>query len=165
MRHNFKDNCKQGADDAEAVVKYLSNNWEVYPASHKDEYRGIDYWIQHKRCDKYFLSIEVKSDRKASSTGNAFIETIQDVEDDRLGWAYYCEADFIFYYLPLRGSVIIVSPDKLRKHLVEDWTGYKTVNVDTSYYGTEFTTQGKLIPLHELRRIKYKEVNIDRPIR
>jgi hypothetical protein len=150
MTYDFDRQLALGVEDEQAILRYLAPDWHIEPASVADQRRGIDYHLTHRQNTRKF-SIEIKSDRTASKTGNAFIETYS-VFPDKQGWAHTCQADWIFYYLPIDALVYVFKPQKLRDRLGDWQAKYPRREIPNATW----TTVGLLVPLSELEAIAYQ---------
>lgn len=115
---------KQGKRYEDFLDGYFEPEWLIAPMP---EYWERKYFfgdrIFVRRSDyKQVQFIEYKSDESASRTGNLFIETVSvdSTVPPKPGWAVTCQANFIFYYLPLDSKILIFRPNVLRDNL-ESW--------------------------------------------
>lgn len=145
MTYSFKEQLAKGAVGENLIRSHFKADWLITPSTMTDQRRGIDFHFQHRQSGIH-CTVELKSDTKASETGNAFVETYS-VYPDKKGWAYTCQADYLFYFLPKDRVIYIFKPDKFRSHL-ERWEKYPTRSIPNR--GWE--TRGILVPLHEFEK-------------
>lgn len=70
--------------------------WDVQDVSGNSEFWGKDIDLVCHRGGKT-VTIEVKWDSRIAETGNLFIETITDIDNQKQGWFTFCQADYIYY--------------------------------------------------------------------
>jgi len=75
---------------------------------------------------------------------------------DKPGWAYTCQADYLFYYIPADGLVYVLRPFRIRHfvgHLVH-WR-YPVAVPNRTYH-----TWGFVVPLRSLERLTDEVVSV-----
>ena len=108
--------------------------------------------LQHKGIDRVFkigdkqIHVEYKADRRATITGNAFIETISVSKTGHEGWAYTSQADWILYFLPQEMKVYTIPRKEMQKRL-SDWNNTYRVGLAKN---KDYYSQGILVPLAEI---------------
>jgi len=133
----------------------------IEPASDVDQRRGIDRYFTH-RDSGIKLTVEYKTDWRATSSGNAFIELENTAKTADAytapGWAYSSQADRIFYYCPGSGGeqVYVLSTKRLRAVLPGWLKRYPRRTVQNRRY----ETKGLLVPLAELEAIARQVVSL-----
>lgn len=138
---------KVGTDGEALIAAYLSPSWIVTRAGEDLQRRGVDLVLTSKNGDGNSYTVEVKTDHRADGTGNAFVE----LRSTRYkgGWAIACRADYLFYVLPQTMLVYVLSPRKIRAHLLR-WRGmYPMLSIDKE----DYETIGISVPFHELEKI------------
>lgn len=157
---DFETQLKQGFEgEAELVAHLTAQGWHCIKATIAQEKTGIDYICKHKKTG-VTRTIEIKSDSRASHTQNAFIETVSVKKGKNIikqGWAYTCQANYLFYYLPQDLIAYAFKVSHLRLHL-DEWLrkNYRLVSVPNRGY----VTQGILVPLWELEKNATQIINI-----
>jgi Holliday junction resolvase-like predicted endonuclease len=155
---DFESQLQQGFQgEAEIIAHLTAQGWRCTKANRDQERQGIDY-ITAK--GKESRTIEIKSDSRATNTGNAFIETVSVLKGTEIikkGWAYTCQANFLFYYLPVDLVAYVYQPSILRTY-TDLWIkkNYRKVSVPNKGY----LTQGILVPLWELENTAIEIINI-----
>ena len=154
---DFQTQLKQGFEGEAEITAYLTaQGWHCTKSTRDQERQGIDL-ISTKNLES--RTIEIKTDHCATKTGNAFIETVSVKQGNRIikqGWAYTCQADFLFYYLPLDLIAYVYQPSVLQTY-VELWgRKYRQVSVPNKGY----ITQGIIVPLWELENTAIEIINI-----
>ena len=143
--YDFTTQLFRGLKGEAIIREHFSPRWEIITTSRKFQQRGIDFIFKSRENgDSY--RIEVKSDSTASQTNNAFIETYS-VFPSKRGWVYTCQADFLFYFLPLDRIIYSFRPHAIRK-LLPEWQKYPTRNIPNKGY----ESKGILVPLAELEK-------------
>lgn len=148
MIYDFGIKLREGQHYENMIIAHFSKEWEVIKATSEQQRKGFDFVFTHKTNRKTY-TVELKSDTRASSTQNAFIETFS-VFPKKRGWAYTCQADYLFYFLPKDRLIYILTPKWLRSQLPR-WSGYQLRKVTNNGY----ETHGLLVPLKELERTDY----------
>ena len=139
--YNFTNKLKEGQQYEKDIFAHLKkDNWRVKIADREQQSQGIDCIISKENLT---YAIEIKSDTKASKTGNIFIETISVDTQNKKGWAYTTQSDFIFYYLPLDLIVYILN-SKWVTNSVQSWEHRFPKRIINNQ---EYNTVGLLIPL------------------
>lgn len=143
--YDFTTQLNRGLKGESIIREHFCPKWEIITASRKFQQRGIDFIFKSRQNgDSY--RIEVKSDTTASQTNNAFIETYS-VFPSKRGWVYTCQADYLFYFLPLDRIIYSFRPHAIRK-LLPQWQKYPTRNIPNKGY----ESKGILVPLWELEK-------------
>ena len=145
MTYSFQAQKKKGVTGEKAILNYFKKDWFISPASIPEQRKGIDFHFQHRQ-NGIHCTVEVKSDSKASVTGNAFVETYSSYPD-KMGWAYTCQADYLFYYLPQDRIIYVFKPRKIKESLSR-WQKYPTRRIPNE----SWETRGLLVPLHEFEK-------------
>lgn len=153
--HDWDTRFDEGARGAAHLDKFLrSAGYKIRVATQQEEARGIDRFFTKSSGEKF--SVDYKTDSRAFTTKNAFIETISvDRPPPKLalGWAIKSLADYIYYYVPPLNEVCIVKTAEIRLQLPK-WLasysikaapnkGYKTLGVVVPY--DIFRAQGRTI--------------------
>ena len=115
-----------------------------------EERKGIDRYVT--MSDGRRLAVQYKADKTAGKTGNAFIETISvdnDETEEAAGWAFTCEADYIFYFVVDNREIYVIQPRRLRRKLPFWQRRFPSRTVPNGRY----KTVGLLVPLQEIARI------------
>ena len=155
--YDFASQMKQGQKGEQEIISHLTaKGWHCRSSTRDEQRQGIDLIA----CKSDFCrSIEIKSDRRASNTGNAFIETVSVFKDDKIikkGWVYTCQAQYLFYYLPQDLLIYCFKPINLVKYCDRWAKQYRTVSIPNRGY----KTKGILVPLHELESTASQIINI-----
>lgn len=142
--------------DLDAIFK---KDWKIEELTLDQERAGMGDRRFTNRQTGESLLIEYKADESAARIGNAFVETISVDSTNKPGWAYTCQADYIFYYLPLDGLIYIYRPCTIRRHLPEWQKQFKTAHTNKGQ-NDGYNTHGVLVPLGEFERCADKVVNL-----
>ena len=114
---------------------------------------GIDRIFENSSGMKY--SVEYKSDLKAKTTGNFFVELRQRNEND--GWAYSCISQRLVLYIPGRNEVYILRTERLKDN-ISAWNDRKSNKTEDQLL------KGLTESLDALRAMPENIVNVTVPI-
>ncbi len=151
--YRFDRQLARGAEGEAQLDDHFAQWFRILPVSLADQRRGIDRVFVDDKAGKVF-SVEYKTDRRASQTGNAFIETVSQESATRrvAGWAYTCQADYLVYYCPEPDVIYVLRPAVL-KSAAQTWAArYPLRDIPNDGY----VTRGVLVPLWELEKIAVK---------
>jgi len=149
--YKFKEQLELGQQHEKEIFDYLEEDgWIVKTATREYQRRGIDCFVTK---DKITYSIEIKSDSRASKTGNAFVETVSVDNPFKRGWAYTSQSNFIFYYLPLDCLIYCLNTQwiKCSVNIWEKRFPKRTIP------NKNYNTIGLLIPLYFFEEIAQKD--------
>ena len=116
------------------------------------EIQEVEIDLQRKGIDRIFLmnnmavAVEYKADRKASITGNVFIEITSVSTTGAEGWARKTQADWIVYFLPQEMIAYLIPVKEMKKRLNDWWNSYPVGTAQNEGYHS----QGILVPLTEI---------------
>lgn len=103
-------------------------------------------------------TIEVKWDSRIAETGNMFIETITDIDNNKAGWFEFCQAEYIFYGDSCNELFYVFKTNDLREY-VSQKTMEERRATDINRYGKpQKVSQGMLVPIKDFS--KYYQVQI-----
>ena len=146
MTYSFTEQLAKGAVGENLIRSHFNADWHITPSTMTDQRRGIDFHFQHRQSGIH-CPLELKSDTKASDTGNAFVET-WSAFPSKVGWLYTCQADYLFYFLPKDRVLYVFKPDKLRD-CFKRWEGKYPLR---KIPNTSWESRGVLVPLHEFEK-------------
>lgn len=139
-----------GEEGAAELDAFFSARYWVERAGFEMDRAGIDRIFTHLVSGKCY-SVEYKSDGKAASTGNAFIELVSDDVEGRPGWAKTCLAQWLVYYLPPKRQGYLIRTCAIKARL-EKWANkYPLGHCQNKGY----SSTGILVKLWELESIAY----------
>ncbi|NER80393.1 MAG: hypothetical protein F6K42_12610 [Leptolyngbya sp. SIO1D8] len=145
----FEQQKAIGSQGEALLDSWLSRFYCLWAASDEQERAGIDRLAKHHLSGRKF-AFQYKIDTRASSTGNAFVETCSVYRGGQcqvLGWAYTCKADYLFY-LVNDGPLYICPTAAIKAYVSEEWKHYPSRRVRNSTWETE----GLLVPLHTFEK-------------
>jgi len=154
MKFDFDTQLGKGEDWERQLDRHFQKWFKIAPATMDQQRTGIDRIFTD--ANGRVLTVEYKSDERASSTGNAFVETVSVSTTGKQGWAYTCRADLLLYFLPGDLLIYVWKPEKLRRHLSKWECKYRTVSVPNSGY----VTKGILVPLAEFEQYAEQAISI-----
>lgn len=144
--YSFRTQLANGAQGEARLDTWFGHWFTIRHATDAEQHRGIDRIFTR---DGHTYAVEYKTDSRASSTGNAFVETVSVDTTGKPGWAYSSEADVLCYYVPVSEVIYIIDMRKLRHHLPQWQRQYQARKIpNDGYY-----THGLLVPLDEFERI------------
>lgn len=159
MSRKFQQKLQEGKGKEAEIDEALSNDFVISPLSLEQEKLGNGDRVFVRRDNNKAYLIEYKTDERAAATGSLFVETIS-VDTGKAGWAYTCNADFLFFYIPEQLRIIIVRPEDIRKHL-KSW-GYKyRIAPSSRDLNDGYISYGILVPIEIVREIGVKVIAID----
>lgn len=85
--------------------------------------KDIDFSVSK---DGKSFDIEVKWDNKINDSGAMFLELITNIQEGRIGWANYTEADFIFYGDAMRQVFYVFRVEDMREYIKTHIGEYRT---------------------------------------
>lgn len=154
MKYSFKRQFRRGQKAEKYIDTLFADKFRIIPANRNEERRGIDrHFHAYSNGKKY--TVQYKADKTAARTGNAFVETVSVDTKDIPGWAYTCEADYIFYYVDDIGPIYILRPKDIRKKLNRWQNKYQTRSIPNKNYNTI----GLLVPLDEFESLAVQIVD------
>lgn len=123
---------------------------------------GIDFLMTGRSGKR--MSVELKSDERATETGNAFLELVSmsssDGWPDKPGWMYTSIAQVLAYYLPLDGRVLFLDMADLKLSLGDFVGRYSIRHTSNGWY----RSKGVVMPLKDLERRAF-EIHTVEPYR
>ena len=154
--YNFNGKLSEGEQHEADLDRYYSQWFDIQSVSMNAQRSGIDrVWTRKSTNVSY--SMEYKSDTKAASTGNAFIETVSVDAAGKPGWAYTSCAQLLAYYVPPLNRVYHLTMMAIKNN-VDKWAKMyppgKAKN--DGYY-----THGVLVPLSEFQKHAYRIIEIN----
>ena len=148
--YDFDDKLREGQDGERILDEYFSQWFDITPATRAGQRAGYDR-VYRLRSTGERWCVEYKTDKRASETGNAFVETVsvrKDGAKDVPGWAYKSHADRLLYYIPGDELVYLFSFDALRAELPRWASTYPTRDIPNKGY----VTVGLHVPLDEFEQ-------------
>lgn len=101
----------------ELAIKCLkAKGYTVIDQTQKQEYWKKDVDLTAVKDGESF-DIEVKWDGRISNSNAFFFELMTDIEKNKLGWASYTEADYIFYGDSKRKKFYVFKVKDMRDYL------------------------------------------------
>lgn len=147
-QQRFFDERRMAGEAGEAELDaYFARRYRIEPASEAEQRQEIDRWYTNPRTGHRF-SVEYKTDDRAGETGNAFVETLSNVEWDVPGWAHTSAAEFLIYRVTFPETIYIIRFEALRAELPRWAKSYRHAETKNP----KFTTRGVLVPLDEFER-------------
>lgn len=139
--YDFDEQHTQG-EGGEAFLDsfFEARGHQVLPATRGQQRSGIDrvfLW------DGKMALVEYKTDFLAHKTGKVFIETVSIDREDKPGWAFSSQADFLVYYAPGLDTIYVIPLETLREYLPEWEEKYPS----RAAQNRDYATHGLLVPL------------------
>lgn len=126
-----------------------ANNFTVIDRRNNKEYWGKDIDITAEK-QGFSANIEIKWDTKINKSGAMFLELLTNIQENKLGWANFTEADYIFYGDAQRKVFYIFRVEDMREYLREYKSEYETrVANDYNYHNGLIRKQslGAIVPI------------------
>ncbi len=151
--YDFKTQLARGKIAENKIDEYFKKWWNITTLTVQEEMKlGTDrIWANKKTGKRY--SVEYKFDEKSKETGNIFLETVSQKENNKLGWVLTSTAQILILYLPpyaYRLNLLELRKDE------EYWKEYKEGTCKNKNYHSI----GKLMPVKDLERYNYKKFEI-----
>ena len=114
---------------------------------------GMD--LQRKGIDRAFrmgdkiITVEYKADRRATLTGNAFIETTSVSTTWAEGWAKKTQADWVIYFLPQEMLAYLIPVKEMKKRM-NGANGWRNTYPMRRAQNKGYYSEGLLVPLTEI---------------
>jgi len=125
---------------------FLADDYAIVdPQRQRD---GIDRQFTHRGTGVTF-TVEIKTDRTAARTNNAFVETVSVDRAGKRGWAYTSQAAYLLYWIPGLDVLYVVQFDALRAELPRWIREFP----ERSIPNRDYHTIGVCVPLDEFERI------------
>lgn len=166
LTYEFKRQLEIGKKGEEAVIRYLNSKEETVTVVDLSEYPefqafGIDaQWIYENSRNGIMYSVffDVKTDLWIHKTDNIFVETVST--DTKRGCVLTTKAEEFMYLDPILGKLYRVPIAPLR-----DWYHkYGKRKEIKEIKNPDYTSEGVLISLEELRDILYVEAESIPPL-
>ncbi len=136
-----------GDNGEKKLDSYFSRWYSIQPVTLTAQKSGIDRLFTRPNGER--ISVEYKSDFRATETRRAYIEITHTAVRSGLGWAVTSTADKIIYYLPKSHTAYILNTSALRSAL-PTWQRQYKVFKSRDDIGV---SRGIGVPLAELARV------------
>jgi len=146
--YGFKEQLRIGKEGEAKLDKFFKEviGFTIEPVTKEEEIAsGFDrkFIKDDRQC-----YIEYKTDDKAKTTGNLFIETLSNSNNGKLGWVLTSKADRVTI---LVGSIAyLIKMKELRKHIQTKGNQYRIATAHNPTY----VSKGRLLPIKDLNKIK-----------
>lgn len=155
-----KEQFKRGSDVAQWLDLFLERlNFSVTPTSYEEERKLFlgDRKIVSPRGEVYY--VEYKSGIQTYYTGNVFLETASVDTENKPGWVYTCQADFILYAALLNGKILVFRPPCLRE-VIEELRAQFPERKTSHGQNKGYCTHGILVPLEVAEGLAHRVLNV-----
>lgn len=153
--YSFTDQLATGAQGEARLDAHFARWFIIRHATPEEQRQGIDR-IYIGRADGRTYRVEYKTDHAANQTGNAFVETVSVDTDNKPGWAFTSQSNFLLYYITIAEVVYVVDFAKLRRRLPTWQRSYRLRKIPNRGYHTH----GLLVPLDEFERLADKIISL-----
>lgn len=144
--HDWDEKYKEGLEGEKEIDDFFSKYFTIYEVERWQQRLGVDRTFE---LENWRFDVEYKSDKRASDTGNAFIETTSVITQSKEGWAEKTLSDIIVYYLPKDKIAYLIRTDLLKEKMKVWKAKYPLVKAQNfGYYSV-----GTLVPLKEIKKI------------
>lgn len=108
---------KRGQIGEEKAKEFFeTNGYTIVDVRESDFYRKLDIDLILTKGEESF-SLEVKSNGSACRTGNLVVEDILNIAKGKLGWIWYCRADYLMVVSGNKGY--IYKPVEMREYITK----------------------------------------------
>ena len=147
--YTFDEQYNHGKQGEQQIARWLQPVYSIdFATDRHQQDQGIDLIGTHRETGE-LVTFEVKTDRAAHRTGNAFIEVVSNSNRGSIGWVQKCKADWLIYWIPGLHRIYQVRPYELRVAL-KDWQYEYPLK---SSQNQTYSTQGFIVPLIELETV------------
>lgn len=146
---NNRKKPNNGKTGEKLAMQYLQGQgWDVLDVSGNSDFWGKDIdLVCHK--DNKTMTVEVKWDGRIADTGNLFIETVTDLDNQKQGWFQFCQADYIYYGDKWNRLFYAFRTEDLQ-NFIADNTLEQRKAADYSYNGNvRKVSQGYIVPIRK----------------
>lgn len=142
-RHNFYASRDAGKRGEAQLDRYFEQFYDVIRELTLDEELLIaaDRIFQIESTG-HRVSVEYKTDDKATDTGNIFVETVSNDVSGAPGWAYSSLAQVIVIYLPREGFAYFANAVRIKQSL-DTW---RKVYLEKRVWNDGYFTRGLCVP-------------------
>lgn len=155
--YGFTEQLAIGEQGERFLDSWFGHFYEITPATDEEQRLGFDRrFAPLNGGDGEILKVEYKTDGKAFSTGNAFVETFSVDKPPKLGWAVASQADRLAYYLP-DGDLIYWLKLRTIRERIPYWTRRYPTRPARNF---GYWTHGICVPLDEFERHSQKVINL-----
>jgi len=155
--HDFATALAYGEEKERELDAFFEERWGYIaePVSMAQQRQGIDRVLYLPEDPTKRVTVEYKSEPMAAKTGNSFVETIAyDNRGGKLGWAFTCSADWLVYYIPPQGRVMLFRPEAIREQ-VPAWARKYRHRIAQNPSG--YNGHGILVPVHVMETVALKQ--------
>lgn len=147
--YSFQEQYNHGQRGEQQIARWLQPVYSIdFVTDQQQQNQGIDLIGTHRQTGEC-VSFEVKTDRAAHRTGNAFIEVVGNSSRGSIGWVQKCKADWLIYWVPGLRRIYQIRPYELRVAL-KDWQYDYSLK---SSQNPTYSTHGFVVPLDELETV------------
>jgi hypothetical protein len=147
MTHDWDDSYAAGMQGETFLDNLFSKKFRIEQVSRDEQRQGIDRYFTGVTGNRF--GVEYKTDSRAASTGNAFVETVSVDTAGKAGWVYKSKSKYLVYYLPTVGIIYCIKLSVIREHLARWTRQYPT----RPAHNRDYNTYGILVPLHEFKTL------------
>ena len=148
MTYDMGRQLARGEKAERRLDKHFADRFHITPVTREQQNQGIDRIFRHRKTGARY-AIEYKTDWTAARTNNVFVETVSIDAQNKRGWAYTCQADWLIYYVPDKRAIYILSLSTLRAELPR-WLDHYAISPPVRNPG--YNTRGILVPLRDFRQ-------------
>lgn len=148
--YHLQTKLKQGQASEQRVFALLEEcsakfNTKVRKSTRLEERMGYDFVIEDERGSGR-CTVELKTDWRAETSGNTFLETYSALETKTLGWVYTSKADFLLYVLPNLGRGFCLRVGDIMDY-IDAHPHLPTKKISNRNGKSRYTTVGVLLDL------------------
>ena len=165
---NFKKDVRRGKlGESAAEIIFSWGDWknvkryDDVSALQKYQEQEIDFICYVEENGKKLITpVEVKTDYRAASTGNLFIEhAVKYYGGDwdgikKLSWLHTTKSEYMFFYVPEQfsenGTMYIITTRELRNYIEQNKHNLRYVTTEEDSKDGYKATSGYLVPIKKL---------------
>jgi hypothetical protein len=146
--HSFQESLAKEKNYNVFIDDYFRNHGYTVKTTEKIlDLAGIDRIFEHNKT-KHQMSVEYKTDHRAGTTGNFFVEV---TVAEQKGWFYTCLSQVIIVYVPTFDKVYWLDFLKLKRAIIN--THKDTPFKIATCQNKDYSSTGLLIPLEGLAEV------------
>lgn len=148
MKQKFTETPQwnSGSDVADFLDAYFrAQGWQIDRTTETEE-RIQCLGDRHFRKPDKHLYVEYKSGLQTAYTGNVFLETVSVDSQQKPGWVYTCQADYLMYAILPKSKILLFVPRELRERMEDLKARFREVPTGKGQ-NVGYKTWGLIVPL------------------
>jgi hypothetical protein len=151
--YDFAERASLGAMHAAKIDAAFARDFNIVPASKRDDRTGIDRWYYPRVAECLKFSVQYKADDQWDETGNVAIEIVSVIETQTPGWAASCPADVLMYYATKTSRLISLDMMSIKRWLPTAlMAGYKLRDTSSTKGSQRWSTRNLIVPFSTMQQ-------------